>query len=209
MQRGCDQNPQLIPLRLALLRFKAQRISRSHLGEMLVDMMVGCVEQRFGAVRALHPMQRLSDNGSIVAAHRTIEIALALDLDPSGKGRRPIRRRPLLNSALVAQDNERTATKTQVKDRKRPRHTASPSRGRGSRSPDRSHSGPNDPSCGPNNGRHSYGAMVKAVAAKVSVGLADPEPGRDNQGDGGAGGNLEQLVHVDLSLRACLSKKIQ
>jgi putative transposase len=51
-------------------------------GEMIRDMMVRCVEQRFGEIRAPHPVQWLSDNGSIFAAHRTIEIALALGLVP-------------------------------------------------------------------------------------------------------------------------------
>lgn len=51
-------------------------------GEMIRDMMVRCVEQRFGAIRAPHPVQWLSDNGSIFAAHKTIEIALALNLVP-------------------------------------------------------------------------------------------------------------------------------
>lgn len=51
-------------------------------GEMIRDMMVRCVEQRFGGIRAPHPVQWLSDNGSIFAAHRTIEIALALNLVP-------------------------------------------------------------------------------------------------------------------------------
>ena len=51
-------------------------------GEMIRDMMVRCVEQRFGAIRAPHPVQWLSDNGSIFAAHRTVEIALALGLVP-------------------------------------------------------------------------------------------------------------------------------
>jgi len=51
-------------------------------GEMIRDMMVRCVEQRFGKIRAPHPVQWLSDNGSIFAAHRTIEIALALNLVP-------------------------------------------------------------------------------------------------------------------------------
>jgi putative transposase len=49
-------------------------------GEMIRDMMVRCVEQRFGGIRAPHPVQWLSDNGSIFAAHRTVEIALALNL---------------------------------------------------------------------------------------------------------------------------------
>jgi len=51
-------------------------------GEMIRDMMVRCVEQRFGAIRAPHTVQWLSDNGPIFAAHRTIEIALALGLVP-------------------------------------------------------------------------------------------------------------------------------
>ena len=51
-------------------------------GEMIRDMMVRCVEQRFGAIRAPHPVQWLSDNGSIFAAHKTIEIAGALNLLP-------------------------------------------------------------------------------------------------------------------------------
>src|SRR3954452_4264530 len=44
--------------------------------------MVECVEKRFGAFRAPYRVQWLSDNGSIFAAHKTIEIALALNLEP-------------------------------------------------------------------------------------------------------------------------------
>jgi transposase InsO family protein len=51
-------------------------------GEMIRDMMVHCVERRFGAIRAPHPVQWLSDNGSIFAAHKTLEIATALNLVP-------------------------------------------------------------------------------------------------------------------------------
>ena len=51
-------------------------------GEMIRDMMVRSVEQRFGGIRAPYPVQWLSDNGSIFAAYRTIEIALALNLVP-------------------------------------------------------------------------------------------------------------------------------
>jgi hypothetical protein len=40
---------------------------------------VQCVEKRFDAIRAPHSVQWLSDNGSIFAAHRTIEIAFALN----------------------------------------------------------------------------------------------------------------------------------
>jgi hypothetical protein len=46
------------------------------------DLMIGCVEARFGGPRAPHRMQWLSDNGSIYAAAKTIEVALALNLDP-------------------------------------------------------------------------------------------------------------------------------
>lgn len=51
-------------------------------GEMIRDMMVHCVEQRFGAPQAPHPVQWLTDNGSIFAAHKTIDVALALNLTP-------------------------------------------------------------------------------------------------------------------------------
>jgi putative transposase len=51
-------------------------------GEMIRNMMVRCVEQRFGTPPAPHPVQWLSDNGSIFAADKTIEIALALNLTP-------------------------------------------------------------------------------------------------------------------------------
>jgi putative transposase len=51
-------------------------------GEMIRDMMVGCVEKRFGAIRAPHPVQWLSDNGSIFAAYKTLDIAAALNLVP-------------------------------------------------------------------------------------------------------------------------------
>jgi putative transposase len=50
-------------------------------GEMIRDLMVECVEARFGSSRAPHSVQWLSDNGSIYAAARTIEIATALNLE--------------------------------------------------------------------------------------------------------------------------------
>jgi putative transposase len=50
--------------------------------EMIRDMMVRCVEKRFDAICAPHPVQWLSDNGSIFAAYQTIESALALNLAP-------------------------------------------------------------------------------------------------------------------------------
>jgi transposase InsO family protein len=40
--------------------------------------MIACVEQRFGAVRTPHPIQWLSDHGSVYAAAKTIELATAL-----------------------------------------------------------------------------------------------------------------------------------
>jgi transposase InsO family protein len=49
---------------------------------MIRDMMVHCVENRFRVVPAPHRIQSLSDNGSIFAAHKTIYIALALNLEP-------------------------------------------------------------------------------------------------------------------------------
>lgn len=51
-------------------------------GEMIRDMMVHCVERRFGGSRAPHKVQWLTDNGSIFAAYKTIDIALALNLEP-------------------------------------------------------------------------------------------------------------------------------
>ena len=51
-------------------------------GEMVRDMMVQCVERRFGTVRAPHKVQWRTDNGSIFAAYKTIDIALALNLEP-------------------------------------------------------------------------------------------------------------------------------
>jgi transposase InsO family protein len=55
---------------------------RTFSGEMIRDMMVHCVERRFGGSRAPHKVQWLTDNGSIFAAYKTIDIALALNLEP-------------------------------------------------------------------------------------------------------------------------------
>jgi transposase InsO family protein len=52
------------------------------MGRVSGEAEVHCVKQRFGAIRAPHTVQWLSDNGSIFAAHKTIEIALALNLVP-------------------------------------------------------------------------------------------------------------------------------
>jgi transposase InsO family protein len=51
-------------------------------GELIRDLMIACVEQRFGAIRTPHPIQWLSDNGSVYAAAKTIELATALGLVP-------------------------------------------------------------------------------------------------------------------------------
>jgi transposase InsO family protein len=49
-------------------------------GEMVRDLMLACVERRFGAVQAPHPVQWLADNGSAYAAHDTRDFAVALNL---------------------------------------------------------------------------------------------------------------------------------
>jgi putative transposase len=49
---------------------------------MIRDMMVQCVEKRFAASRAPHPVKWLSDNGSIFATHKTIEIAIGAQPGP-------------------------------------------------------------------------------------------------------------------------------
>ena len=51
-------------------------------GEMIRDMMLDCVEYRFGTPRAPHPIQWLADNGSPYTADETIDFATALNLIP-------------------------------------------------------------------------------------------------------------------------------
>jgi putative transposase len=51
-------------------------------GEMIRDLMVECVGRRFGTVRAPHSVQWLADNGSVYAAAKTLDIAIALNLEP-------------------------------------------------------------------------------------------------------------------------------
>jgi transposase InsO family protein len=51
-------------------------------GEMIRDMMIESVESRFGSVRAPQRLEWLTDNGSVYAAGKTVEIALALGLTP-------------------------------------------------------------------------------------------------------------------------------
>ena len=51
-------------------------------GEMVRDLMLACVETRFGTCRAPHPVQWLTDNGSAYAARDTLDFAIALSLVP-------------------------------------------------------------------------------------------------------------------------------
>jgi putative transposase len=51
-------------------------------GELIRNMMVECVEHRFGVARVPHPIEWLTDNGSVYAAGKTIDIAIALGLTP-------------------------------------------------------------------------------------------------------------------------------
>src|SRR5262249_42523208 len=51
-------------------------------GQTIRDMLVRCIKKRFDALRAPLPVQWLTNNGSIFATHKTIEIALALNLAP-------------------------------------------------------------------------------------------------------------------------------
>ncbi len=49
-------------------------------GEMVRDLMLACVEGRFGATRTAHPVEWLSDNGSAYIAKPTRAMATALGL---------------------------------------------------------------------------------------------------------------------------------
>ncbi len=51
-------------------------------GEMVRDLMLACVERRFGVLRAPHPVQWLADNGSAYTARDTLDFAAALSLLP-------------------------------------------------------------------------------------------------------------------------------
>ena len=51
-------------------------------GSMIRDMMLEAVESRFAAIRAPHPIEWLSDNGSVYTAHETRDFATALNLVP-------------------------------------------------------------------------------------------------------------------------------
>ena len=50
------------------------------LGEMVRDLMLSCVEARFGTTRTPHPVEWLSDNGSAYIAKETARTATALGL---------------------------------------------------------------------------------------------------------------------------------
>ena len=49
------------------------------------DLMLTCVERRFNALRAPHPVHWLADNGSAYAARETLEFAVALSPVPCFK----------------------------------------------------------------------------------------------------------------------------
>jgi transposase InsO family protein len=51
-------------------------------GEMVRDLMIACVERRFGGTRTAHPVEWLSDNGSAYTAKDTSDTAAALGLRP-------------------------------------------------------------------------------------------------------------------------------
>ena len=51
-------------------------------GEVIRDLMLESVEQRFNTTATPHPIQWLSDNGSCYRAHETIEFATRLGLVP-------------------------------------------------------------------------------------------------------------------------------
>lgn len=51
-------------------------------GEMIRDMMIECVETRSGTPRAPERIQWLTDDGSVYAAMKTNDMALALNLEP-------------------------------------------------------------------------------------------------------------------------------
>ena len=49
-------------------------------GEMVREVMIGCVERRFGGTETPHPIEWLSDNGSAYTASETADTAAALGL---------------------------------------------------------------------------------------------------------------------------------
>jgi transposase InsO family protein len=51
-------------------------------GEMVRDLMIVCVERRFGTSKTPHRVEWLSDNGSAYIAEDTLDTAMALGLQP-------------------------------------------------------------------------------------------------------------------------------
>ena len=51
-------------------------------GSMVRDLMLEAVERRFGTIKAPHPVEWLSDNGSAYTAKETLDFAAALGLVP-------------------------------------------------------------------------------------------------------------------------------
>ena len=51
-------------------------------GSMVRDMMLEAVETRFAAIQAPHPLEWLTDNGSVYTAKDTRDFALAINLVP-------------------------------------------------------------------------------------------------------------------------------
>jgi transposase InsO family protein len=51
-------------------------------GSMVRDMMLEAVETRFAAIRAPHPLEWLTDNGSVYTAKETRDFAMAINLVP-------------------------------------------------------------------------------------------------------------------------------
>ena len=60
--------------------FAWQAVAGGISGEMIRARMLACVERRFGACRAPHPVQWLADNGSAYTARETRDFATALNL---------------------------------------------------------------------------------------------------------------------------------
>ena len=54
-------------------------------GSDIRDMMLEAVEARFGDIRALHPVEWLSDNGSIYTSRETRVFATQLNLVPASR----------------------------------------------------------------------------------------------------------------------------
>lgn len=51
-------------------------------GEVIRELMLECAERRVAAVGAPQPVQWLADNGSVYAAAKTLDIAVALNFEP-------------------------------------------------------------------------------------------------------------------------------